>query len=142
MSDGIELLLVEDHAGDVKLTRAALGRLPYSVNLHVAVDGFEAMDFLCQRGRFAKAPRPKIILLDLNMPRKDGRQVLREIEHDPDLRTIPTIILTTSSEAHDVTEAYRLCANSYHAKPVAFEDFVTLLGQIFDYWLGCAKTPP
>ena len=138
----VEILLVEDHAGDVKLTRTALARLSHSTSLHVAVDGFEAMDFLAQRGKFVDAPRPKLILLDLNMPRKDGRQVLREIEQDQNLRTIPTVILTTSAEAIDVTEAYRLCANAYHVKPVTFPDFVDLLDQILCYWLGCARTPP
>lgn len=137
----LDILLVEDHPGDVRLTHRALGRLPHDVVLHVAVDGFEAMDFLAGQGRFVKAPRPKLILLDLNMPRKDGRQVLQEIGQLPPLLTIPVVVLTTSAADGDVAEAYRLGANSYHVKPVRFPEFVTLLDQIIQYWAHIAKTP-
>lgn len=142
MSDVVSnILLVEDHPGDVRLTRRALAKLPYQTDLHVALDGYEAMEFLLRQGKFSSAPRPHLVLLDLNMPRMDGRQVLREVGQNPSLKTIPVVVLTTSSADTDVTEAYRLCANSYHAKPVSFPDFVSLLDDILKYWISVARTP-
>lgn len=142
MSDGaVHILLVEDHAGDIKLTRRALTGLPLVTDLHVAVDGHEAMEFLQRQGRFSDAPRPKLILLDLNMPRMDGRQVLREVRSDQCLCSVPVIVLTTSDADNDILTAYQCGANSYHVKPVTFEAFAHLLAIILDYWLNHARTP-
>jgi CheY-like chemotaxis protein len=142
MTDAVlHILLVEDHPADVKLTRRALSRLGYPTRLHVAVDGHEAMDFLLQQGRWTSAPRPKFILLDLNMPRMDGREVLRELDANPALNTIPVIVLTTSSAERDVADSYALCTNSYHVKPVTFDKFVDVLRGVLEYWLNLARTP-
>lgn len=137
----LHILLVEDHPADVKLTRRALGRLAYTTTLHVAVDGNEAMDFLLQQGRWDTAPRPSLVLLDLNMPRKDGREVLKELDTHPNLCTIPVVVLTTSSAERDVADSYSLCANSYHVKPVTFDDFVAMLEGVLDYWFKNARIP-
>ena len=136
-----QILLVEDHPGDITLTRRAFQRLSTPNDLHVVVDGVEAMAFLQQVGRFTDAPRPDLMLLDLNMPRKDGREVLREVALDVVLKTIPIIILTTSSAEHEVASAYTLCANSYIVKPVSFEDFMGVIKAIESYWFGTALIP-
>jgi len=143
MSDSLrkQILLVEDHPGDITLTRRAFQRLSTPNDLHVVVDGVEAMAFLQQVGRFTDAPRPDLMLLDLNMPRKDGREVLREVALDVVLKTIPIIILTTSSAEHEVASAYTLCANSYIVKPVSFEDFMGVIKAIESYWFGTALIP-
>lgn len=141
MSDVVEILLVEDHAGDVRLTQRALSRLKINTRLHVAVDGHEAMEFLHQRGNFAGAPRPKLILLDLNMPRMDGRAVLQALDGDPSLGTIPVVVLTTSDADPDVVSSFALCANSYHVKPNTFAEFVHELDRILTYWLKEARVP-
>lgn len=141
MSDVVEILLVEDHAGDVRLTQRALSRLKFNTNLHVAVDGHEAMEFLAQTGRFSDAPRPDLILLDLNMPRMDGRAVLSALDGHDTLGTIPVVVLTTSNAGTDVETSYALCANSYHTKPNTFGEFVEELEAILTYWLLSARTP-
>jgi len=142
MSDStVEILLVEDHAGDVRLTQRALSRLSFKARLHVAVNGHEAMEFLHQRGKFAGAPRPDLILLDLNMPLMDGRAVLHELDGHATLGTIPVVVLTTSGAASDIRDSYQLCTNSYHVKPNTFGEFVTTLNQILTYWLSEARTP-
>lgn len=137
-----ELLLVEDNPGDVRLTREALrdGRL--LINLSVVGDGEEAVEFIHRRGRFADAPRPGLILLDLNLPRKSGREVLEDIKGDPDLCRIPVIVLTTSTAESDVLAAYQLKANCYLNKPVQLDDFMELVASIEDFWLSTVQLPP
>jgi CheY-like chemotaxis protein len=131
----VDVLLVEDSPGDVRLTREAFREANGSVRLHVASDGVEAMAFLRREGVHADAPRPDFILLDLNLPRMDGREVLANIKADEDLRTIPTVILTTSEADADVLRSYELHANAYLRKPVTLEAFEALVKSINDFWL-------
>jgi CheY-like chemotaxis protein len=138
----IEVLLVEDSPGDVRLTKEALRDANRSIHLHVATDGVEAMAFLRHEGPHAKAPRPDLILLDLNLPRMDGREVLATIKADESLGLIPTIILTTSSLEADIVKSYQLRANCYLSKPVQLEAFERLVQSINDFWLTQAKLPP
>ncbi len=135
------VLLVEDSPGDVRLTQEAFRAANAAVKLHVAVDGVEALAFLGQEGEYANAPRPDLILLDLNLPRKDGREVLRHIRRDEGLKTIPTVILTTSDSEIDINESYSLHANSYLSKPVQLEAFENLVKSINDFWFKKAKLP-
>jgi chemotaxis family two-component system response regulator Rcp1 len=137
----IIVLLVEDSPGDVRLTQEAFREANISVNLHVANDGVEAMAFLKRQGAYADAPRPDLTLLDLNMPKMDGRQVLALIKKDENLKTIPTVILTTSGSEEDIAISYRLQANCYLIKPVQLEAFETLVKCINDFWLTKAKLP-
>jgi len=137
-----ELLLVEDNPGDVRLTREALRDGRMTINLSVAGDGEEALEFVQRRGRFSDAPRPGLILLDLNLPRKSGREVLEEIKGDPDLCRIPVIVLTTSTAEADVLAAYQLKANCYLNKPVQLDDFMELVASIEDFWLTMVRLPP
>jgi chemotaxis family two-component system response regulator Rcp1 len=137
----LEVLLVEDSPGDVRLTKEAFHAANDSVRLHVATDGVDAMAFLNQEGAYANAPRPDLTLLDLNMPRMDGRQVLARIKSDENLKTIPTVILTTSTADEDIVTSYRLHANCYFSKPVQLEDFENLVKTINDFWLTVAKLP-
>jgi chemotaxis family two-component system response regulator Rcp1 len=136
-----EVLLVEDSPGDVRLTREAFKDAKLHVNLHVASDGIEAMAFLNREGAYAGAPRPDLILLDLNLPKKDGRQVLQEIKATPTLMTIPVVILTTSDSEEDVLRTYRLHANCYISKPVDLEGFLRVVQSIDDFWLSIVKLP-
>jgi chemotaxis family two-component system response regulator Rcp1 len=136
-----EILLVEDSPGDVRLTREALKDAKMHINLHVASDGIEAMDFLRREGEFADVPRPDLILLDLNLPRKDGRQVLEEIKENPELMTIPVVILTTSASEEDVLRSYRLHANCYISKPVDLDGFLKVIKGIDNFWLAIVKLP-
>jgi CheY-like chemotaxis protein len=136
-----EVLLVEDSPGDVRLTREAFRKLDKSVNLHVAVDGVDAMAFLKREGDHVNAPRPDFILLDLNMPKMDGREVLARIKGDPSLKSIPTIILTTSDAGVDISNSYLLQANCYLTKPVQLEEFENLVKSITDFWLTMVKLP-
>lgn len=136
-----EVLLIEDSPGDVRLTQEAFRAANKSVQLHVANDGVEAMAFLKQEGAHAHAPRPDLTVLDLNMPRMDGRQVLALIKGDDSLKTIPTVILTTSMAEEDIVTSYRLHANCYFSKPVQLEDFERLVKTINDFWLSTAKLP-
>jgi CheY-like chemotaxis protein len=136
-----EILLVEDSPGDVRLTREAFSNINHSVQLHVASDGVEAMAFLRQQGVHANAPRPDLILLDLNMPKMDGRRVLAQIKEDKTLQTIPTVILTTSGTEADIIKSYELQANCYLSKPVQLDAFQVLIKSINDFWLTRAKLP-
>jgi CheY-like chemotaxis protein len=137
----IEVLLVEDSPGDVRLTREALRDANRSVHLHVAADGVEAMAFLRREGRHAHAARPDLILLDLNLPRMDGREVLALIKEDDGLKTIPTIILTTSGAEADIMTSYQLQANCYLTKPVQLDAFEAIVRSINDFWLTKVKLP-
>ena len=137
----IEVLLVEDSPGDVRLTREALRAANAAIHLHVATDGVEAMEFLRREGSQIRAPRPDLILLDLNLPKMDGREVLAHIKADEGLKTIPTIILTTSEAEADIVKSYQLQANCYLSKPVQLEAFENLVTSINDFWLTKAKLP-
>lgn len=136
-----EVLLVEDNLGDVRLTQEAFRNVAGSLRLHVASDGVEAMAFLNQEGVHADAPRPDLILLDLNLPKMDGREVLARIKADESLKSIPTVILTTSDAVADVAESYQLQANCYLSKPVQLDAFEGLVKSINDFWLIKAKLP-
>jgi two-component system, chemotaxis family, response regulator Rcp1 len=137
----IEILLVEDNPGDVELTREALNFAKVSNRLSVVDDGADAVDFLLRKGKFANAPRPDIILLDLNLPKKDGREVLSEIKANKDLSEIPVVVLTTSQAEEDILRAYQLHANCYIAKPVDFSNFLRVISTIEDFWLSIVKLP-
>jgi chemotaxis family two-component system response regulator Rcp1 len=137
----IEVLLVEDSPGDVRLTREAFKDAKVHINLHVASDGARAMAFLKREGEYASAPRPDLILLDLNLPKKDGREVLAEIKEDPTLKTIPVVVLTTSSSEADVLRSYQLHANCYITKPVGLEGFLTVVKSIDSFWLSVVRLP-
>jgi chemotaxis family two-component system response regulator Rcp1 len=137
----IEVLLVEDSAGDVRLTQEAFRESSKPVRLHLAADGIEAMAFLRRQGIYANAPRPDLILLDLNLPRMDGREVLALIKKDQSLKIIPTIILTTSDDEADVVISYQLQANCYLRKPAHWDAFDSLVRSINAFWLTRAKLP-
>jgi CheY-like chemotaxis protein len=137
----IDVLLVEDSPGDVRLTQEAFRVANGSIHMHVATDGVEAMAFLRQQGKYAHAPRPHIILLDLNLPRMDGREVLALIKEDESLKSIPTVILTTSEAEVDILRSYQLQANCYLSKPVQLEAFEALVKSINDFWLTKVKLP-
>ncbi len=137
----IHVLLVEDSPGDVRLTQEAFRAANREILMHVASDGVEAMDFLRQQGSHSDAPRPDLILLDLNLPKLDGSEVLARIKGDDSLKTIPTIILTTSDAEADIIRSYQLQANSYLSKPVELDAFEELVKSINDYWLIKAKLP-
>ncbi len=137
----VDLLLVEDNPGDIRLTEEALKDGPVKVNLSVARDGVEAVEFLMQRGKYANAPRPDLILLDLNLPRKNGREVLNEIKADPHLRQIPVVVMTTSRSEQDIEIAYELNANCYITKPIELDEFLGVVHSIEDFWLTKAMLP-
>jgi CheY-like chemotaxis protein len=137
----MKVLLVEDSPGDVRLTREAFRTADISVELSVASDGVEAMAMLRREGEHGNCPRPDLILLDLNLPRMDGREVLALIKDDPGLKSIPTVILTTSEAEADVARSYQLHANSYLSKPVRLDDFEEMVRSIYDFWLTHAKLP-
>jgi CheY-like chemotaxis protein len=136
-----EILLVEDNPGDIRLTREILreGKVPNT--LHSVVDGVEAMAFLRRQGSFAHSPRPDLILLDLNLPKKDGREVLAEIKADLQLRQIPVVVMTTSKADEDVLRSYDLHANCYIPKPVDLDQFIRVIRSIEDFWLTVVKLP-
>jgi two-component system, chemotaxis family, response regulator Rcp1 len=136
-----EVLLVEDSPGDVRLTREAFRDANQSIHLHVAADGVEAMAFLRQEGVYVNAPRPDLILLDLNLPKMDGRQVLALIKADPMLKTIPTVVLTTSELEADVATSYQLQVNCYLSKPAQWDAFARLVKSVIDFWLTKVKLP-
>jgi two-component system, chemotaxis family, response regulator Rcp1 len=138
----MEILMVEDSLADVRLTRRALQRCQAPNNLHVVRDGEEAMAFVLRRPPYADAPRPNLILLDLNLPRKDGRSVLAEIKSDADLKTIPVIVLTTSLAPDDVRTCYQLHANCFLVKPVDLDSFTATILAIEEFWLNRAELPP
>ena len=135
------MLLVEDSAAEARLAREALAEAHAVVELHVAVDGVQAMDFLRRQGSYHDAPRPRLVLLDLNLPRKDGREVLRDIKGDSDLRSIPVVILTTSQAQSDIHGAYESYANCYIEKPLELEGFIEVVKSIQRYWLQTAELP-
>ena len=137
----VEILLVEDNPGDVRLTKEALKEGKVYNNLHWAKDGVEAMEFLRQEGKNAKAPRPDIILLDLNLPKKDGREVLASIKSDSRFKHIPVVILTTSEAEEDVLKSYELHANCYVTKPVDLDQFIGVIRNIEDFWLTVVTLP-
>jgi CheY-like chemotaxis protein len=137
----VEILLVEDSPGDVQLTIEALRDAKVSNNLHVATDGVEALAFLRRQGAFAGVPQPDLILLDLNLPKKSGHEVLEEIKNDADLRRIPVVILSTSNHADDVLAAYDNAANCYITKPVDLDQFLQVIRAIDDFWLTFVKLP-
>ena len=137
----IEILLVEDNPGDVRLTKEALKEAKVINNLTVLKDGVEALAFLRQEGPYAAAKRPHLILLDLNLPRKDGREVLAQIKADDALRRIPVVVLTTSEDEQDVLKSYNLHANCYVTKPVDLERFIKVVRSIEDFWLGIVVLP-
>jgi two-component system, chemotaxis family, response regulator Rcp1 len=139
---GIEILLVEDNPGDVRLTREALKDGKIVNNLHVAENGVEALAFLRQEGKYHDAVRPELILLDLNLPKKDGREVLAEIKADKDLKRIPVVILTSSEAEQDIVKSYNLHANCYVTKPVDLDQFITVVKSIEHFWLKVVKLPP
>jgi CheY-like chemotaxis protein len=138
----IEILLVEDSPGDVRLTQEALKDAKVHVSLQVARDGIEAMSFLKQEGEYANSPRPDLILLDLNLPKKDGREVLQEIKGSPTLKSIPVVILTTSASNVDILRSYMLHANCYITKPVNLDGFLKVVKTIDGFWLSVVKLPP
>ena len=136
------ILLVEDNPGDVRLTKEGLRDGKFVVDLHVANDGVEAMEFLRKEGKYEDAPRPDLILLDLNMPRKDGRETLEEIKSDENLKLIPVVILTTSNSESDILKSYGLHANSYITKPVDLDQFIHVIQAIESFWMTVVKLPP
>ena len=141
ISRPIEILLVEDNLGDVRLTMEALKDAKVLNNLYVVDDGLEALAFLNRQGKHKNATRPDLILLDLNLPKKDGREVLGEIKVNPDLRRIPVVILTTSKAEEDILKTYDLHANCYITKPVDLEKFIEIISAIEDFWLSIVKLP-
>jgi len=145
MTDGrspVEILLVEDNPGDERLTREALREGKVYHNLHWVKDGVEAMAFLRREGKYRDVPRPDIVLLDLNLPKKDGREVLEEIKSDDDLKRIPVVVLTTSKAEEDVLRTYNLHANCYVTKPVDLEKFIVVVRSIDVFWLTVVTLPP
>ena len=138
----IEILLVEDNPGDVRLTKEALKEGKVFSNLHTVKDGVEAMEFLRRQGKYSSVPRPDIILLDLNLPKKDGREVLQEIKSDEQLKRIPVVVLTTSKAEEDVLRTYNLHANCYVTKPVDLEKFMVVVKSIDVFWLTVVTLPP
>jgi chemotaxis family two-component system response regulator Rcp1 len=138
----IDILMVEDNPGDARLTQEALKESKMLNNLHHVRDGVEAMEFLRREGKYGEAPTPDIILLDLNLPRKDGREVLAELKNMPRLKNIPVVVLTTSDAEQDILMSYNLHANCYITKPVDLEKFIEIIHGIENFWLSIVKLPP
>jgi len=138
----VEILLVEDNAGDVELAREALRECKLRNNLHAVGDGVEASAFLHRRGSYASRPRPDLIILDLNLPKRDGRDLLREIKEDETLKRIPVVILTSSAAEEDIIRSYSLHANCYVTKPLGLEQFLKVVRSIEDFWFTIVKLPP
>ena len=138
----VDILLVEDNPGDVRLTKEALRDAKVLNEIYVARDGVEAMEFMHRKGAFANVPTPDLILLDLNLPRKDGREVLAEIKEDPKLKHIPVVVLTTSKADEDIIKTYNLHANAYITKPVDLNRFVEIMHAIEEFWFSIVKLPP
>jgi len=137
----IDVLLIEDDPGDALITRAAFEHNKINNNLHVAHDGEEGLDFLYQRGAYEGAPRPDLVLLDLNLPKYDGRQLLETIKSDPDLKHIPVVVLTTSSAEEDILRSYKLHANAYVTKPVDLDQFMNAVRQIDEFFVQVVRLP-
>lgn len=142
LADVIEVLLVEDNPGDVRLTREALRESRVRNRITVASDGIEALEMLRREGPHKKTARPDLILLDLNLPRMNGREFLAEIKKDPELRRIPVVVLTSSRAEEDIARTYDLHANAFVTKPVDFDQFLRAVGSIEDFWLTVVKLPP
>ena len=140
-SSPIEILLVEDNPGDVLLTREAFEEASIRNNLSVAEDGEQALRFLRRKGEYRDAPRPDIILLDLNMPRMNGHEMLNVLKHDPELRAIPVVILTTSDREQDIIRSYEEYANCYICKPTGFDDFFSVVRSVENFWLNTVQLP-
>jgi len=140
-NDPVEILLAEDNPGDVMLTKKALEEGKLANNLHVTTDGVDALEFLRQDGEYADAPRPDLVLLDLNMPRKDGEDVLEAMQADESLRRIPVVVLTSSESEEDIAKSYELNANAYLTKPVDFDGFVEIVNRMEDFWFQVVKLP-
>ena len=138
----IEILLVEDNPGDVRLTKEALKDCKMRNTVYVVEDGEEALSFLYKEGKYADAPHPDLILLDLNLPKKNGKEVLSEIKENPKLKRIPVVILTTSKAEEDILKTYDLHANCYITKPVDFDQFISVVRRIEDFWFTIVKLPP
>jgi CheY-like chemotaxis protein len=141
-AEPVEILLAEDNPGDAKLTRKALEQGNIINNLHVVTDGVEALQYLRQEGEYSDKPRPDLMLLDLNMPRKDGREVLEEIKTDAELRRLPVVVMTSSEAEEDIVQSYDLHANAYLTKPIDFDGFLDVVGSIEEFWLSVVKMPP
>lgn len=142
MGAPIEILLVEDNPGDVRLAREALKENKVENNLHIVEDGVSAMEFLRKQGKYQNAARPDLILLDLNLPKKDGREVLAEIKADNDLKRIPVVMLTISKAEEDILRAYNLHVNCYITKPIDLDQFIKVVRSVEDFWLTIVKLPP
>jgi chemotaxis family two-component system response regulator Rcp1 len=142
VNGSIDILLVEDNEGDAHLTREALKRAKVRNRVHTTSDGLEAMQFLRREGTFAGAPRPDLILLDLNLPNMDGREVLEAIKADPALKPIPIVVVTSSAAEQDILKSYDLNANCYVTKPVDLQQFLHVIGSVGDFWLDIVKLPP
>lgn len=140
-SNPIQILLVEDNPGDVRLTQESLHDSKIKNCLHVVMDGVEAIAFLRQEGQYVDAPRPDVVLLDLNLPKKSGHEVLTEVKNDPNLKTIPIVILTTSDAEEDILGSYENHANCYITKPVDLEQFIKIVETIEDFWFTIVKLP-
>ena len=138
----IEILMVEDNPSDVRLTIEAFKDAKVSNRMHVTVDGDDAMAFLRREGGYSRSPRPDLILLDLNLPKKNGREVLAEIKADPELKRIPVVVLTTSDDEKDILAAYDLHVNAYVKKPVDLDQFISIVEAVEDFWLTVVKLPP
>lgn len=136
-----QILLVEDNPGDIRLTQEAFKEGPFQHVLHVVKDGVEALDFVYNRGRYADSPTPDLILLDLNLPRKDGREVLAELKQDDNLKLIPVVILTTSDAEQDILKSYALHANCFITKPVDLDQFIYIIRQLEIFWFNIAHLP-
>jgi CheY-like chemotaxis protein len=136
-----DVLLVEDSAAEARLAQEAFHETPFPVRIHIASDGLQALDFLRRQRGYESAPRPDLVLLDLNLPRKDGREVLRDIKADDDLRRIPVVVLTTSQAESDILRAYELYANCYIQKPLELDGFIEIVKSIHRYWLQLAQLP-
>lgn len=141
MPKPIEILLVEDNPGDVRLTVEAMKETKIHNEIHVVGDGVEAMEFLRNEGRYSEAPRPDLILLDLNLPKKDGREVLADIKSDESLRTIPVVVLTISQAEEDILKSYNLHANCYVTKPIDLDQFLKVVKSIENFWLSIVRLP-
>jgi len=140
--DRVDILLAEDNPNDVQMTRRAFEKGKFLNTLHVVTDGVEALEYLRQEGEYADKPRPDLMLLDLNMPRKDGREVLEAIKTDADLRRIPVVVMTSSEAEEDIVQSYDLHANAYLTKPIDFDGFLDVVGSIEEFWLSVVKMPP
>jgi CheY-like chemotaxis protein len=137
----IQILLVEDSPGDVRLTQEVLRDARIANDLHVVGDGEQAMAFLRRQGEYASQPRPDLVLLDLNLPRKDGREVLADINADPELKAVPVIVLTTSEAEQDILRSYQLAANAYITKPIDLNEFIAVVRSIETFWLSIVRLP-